>query len=384
MIYQAPALTAADAEVLELIRLQAEILYPMIRREPRQWWGSLRRALAARAVQGSNSIEGYHATLDEINAIEMGGRVPEEGREKTLAAIAGYRRAMTHLIRTAEAGIKGFDTQFLKSVHFMMIEHDLNKNPGHWRTHPIYVHNKNGDVVYEGVAAEKIGQSMNALVETLCVPDMNQPLLVRAAMAHLNMAMIHPFSDGNGRMARALQSFVLAREATANPIFSSIEEWLGNNTQEYYQILGQMSDGTYAPQTDTTPWIRFCFKAHYQQMQIVLQRSNHMMLFSDQLEKQMKEMGLPRRCFVPLLNAAQGFSLTRVSYEKEAEVSAGIATRDLQLLTQKGFLDAQGEKRGRRYCASEKLQNLAKTTRPPKPLGDPYEQIASKKEGGFF
>jgi len=42
-------------------------------------------------------------------------------------------------------------------------------------------------------------------------------------MAHLNLVMIHPFRDGNSRLARALQTLLLARDAVLDPIFSSIE-----------------------------------------------------------------------------------------------------------------------------------------------------------------
>ena len=54
-------------------------------------------------------------------------------------------------------------------------------------------------------------------------------------MAHLNLVMIHPFEDGNGRMSRALQSLVLARDHIVAPEFASIEEYLGRNTPAYYQ-----------------------------------------------------------------------------------------------------------------------------------------------------
>ncbi len=43
------------------------------------------------------------------------------------------------------------------------------------------------------------------------------PAMIRAAMAHLNLVMVHPFKDGNGRMARALQTLVLARERILAP-----------------------------------------------------------------------------------------------------------------------------------------------------------------------
>ena len=63
--------------------------------------------------------------------------------------------------------------------------------------------------------------------------------LVAAAMAHLNLVLVHPFSDGNGRMARCLQTFVLARDGLLAPEFSSIEEYLGRNTSAYYAVLAE-------------------------------------------------------------------------------------------------------------------------------------------------
>lgn len=56
-------------------------------------------------------------------------------------------------------------------------------------------------------------------------------------MVHLNL-VIRPFKDGNGRMARFLQSYVLAADGTLAPVFLSVEEYLGQNTQEYYDVLG--------------------------------------------------------------------------------------------------------------------------------------------------
>ena len=89
-------------------------------------------------------------------------------------------------------------------------------------------------------------------------------------MAHLNLAMIHPFKDGNGRMARVLQTLVLARERAGRPEFSSIEEYLGRNTDAYYAILQQVGQGRWNPHRDALPWVRFCLIAHYRQAATLL------------------------------------------------------------------------------------------------------------------
>ena len=142
------------------------------------------------------------------------------------------------------------------SLHFMMLKYDMTKGPGLWRPGVIYVHNEpTGEIVYEGPSAEEVPALMADLTQELRRPD-HVPALVRAAMAHLNFVMIHPFRDGNGRMARILQSLVLAREGILAPEFASIEEYLGRRTQEYYDILAEVGGGGQLKR-DARPWIRF-------------------------------------------------------------------------------------------------------------------------------
>ena len=96
-------------------------------------------------------------------------------------------------------------------------------------------------------------------------PDDDGPdPLIKAAMAHLNLTLIHPFEDGNGRMARCLQSFVLAQN-TRHPHFMSIEEDLGRRTSDYYRALQDTAAGSWSPARSTRPWIEWCLTAHLRQ-----------------------------------------------------------------------------------------------------------------------
>jgi Fic family protein len=73
------------------------------------------------------------------------------------------------------------------------------------------VRNENtGEVVHEGADIEAVQGLMTQLAADLNEPS-DEPDIIRGAMAHLNLVMVHPFRDGNGRMARCLQSLVLAR-----------------------------------------------------------------------------------------------------------------------------------------------------------------------------
>ena len=81
-------------------------------------------------------------------------------------------------------------------------------------------------------------------------------------MAHLNLVSIHPFRDGNGRVARIVQSLVLAKEGLLRPELVSIEPYLGRHTREYYAALEEVQGPSFDPARDASAWVEFCIEAH--------------------------------------------------------------------------------------------------------------------------
>jgi Fic family protein len=372
MIYLEPELTNADLHVLKLIREQREKLSMYTTHNPRRWFGTLRKATLARAIRGSNSIEGYDASLDEAMAAVEEDEPPLDEKTETWLAISSYRSAMTYILQTCQDPTFEFGKQFLKSLHFMMIHWDMNKSPGQWRTREIYVvDDRLPDPVYEAPDHELVDGLIEELVEYVR-SETNTSVLVKAAMAHLNLTMIHPFRDGNGRMARALQTLVLSQDGLNHPIFSSIEEWLGRNTPEYYRALENMSDGTWSPEYSASSWVRFCLTAHYQQALTTIRRHEEYEALYERIENLVKESDLHERTTIPLFDSALGMRMTNSRYQREAEVSVHVATRDLRMLVEAGHLEARGEKRGRYYFGSEDLRVHRVQTRIKKPMPNPY------------
>lgn len=372
MIYHEPELTDADWRVLREIDAQREKLRLYTAHNPKRWSGTLRKATLARAIRGSNSIEGYVASLDQALAAVDHEDPPLDEKTETWQAINSYRLAMTYILQACEDPTFEFGKQFLKSLHFMMMQWDMSKSPGQWRTGGIFVvDSRFPDPIYEGPDPEMVDSLVDELVDYIKLRT-GSSVLVKAAMAHLNLAMIHPFRDGNGRMARALQTLVLAQDGLVHPIFSSIEEWLGGNTPEYYRVLAAMSDGGWSPSFNAGPWIRFCLTAHYQQALTTIRRHEEYDALFQRIDAIAKEQGFHRRMEMPLFDAALGMQMTNARYQREADVSMHIATRDLRLLVEQGYLEARGEKRGRYYVASEKLRIHRLETRMKKPAPNPY------------
>ena len=377
MIFLPPPLADADRRVLALIEDQKQRLRLYTQNNPTRWMGSLRRSTFARALVGSNSIEGYHATVGDAIAVLQDEQTMETS-EETRAVLAGYRDAMTFIIQAAADPHFEFAKQFLKSLQFMMLRHDMTKSPGQWRPGPVFVvEQRSGNPVYEGPDAALIDGLMDELVASLRAEDDGTPVLVRAALAHLNLAMIHPFRDGNGRMARALQTLVLARDGILHPVFSSIEEWLGNHTPEYYRILAEVGRGRWAPASDALPWVRFCFAAHYQQAATLIRRNEEYARLYEQVVAVIGRARLPDRCTIPVFDAALGWPITSQRYRSDAEVAEHTASRDLRALCDAGLLEPVGEKRGRHYRRTLMLEAMRNAVRIRQALEDPYEVIRS-------
>lgn len=356
MIFRTPELGPEEEHALTKIdELRSELRYYVA--EPRRWIGVVRSVLSAMAIQGSNSIEGYNVSdEDAIAAVE--GDEPMEAELEDWYSIEGYRRAMTYVLQLAHDRDFEYTPSLIRSLHFMMTEYSLDAGPGLWRPGPIWIRNDaTNDVVYEGPDASQVTGLIGELVAELTA-DHQSPSMVKAAMGHLNLIMIHPFRDGNGRMSRCLQTLILARDQILAPEWSSIEEYLGVNTQEYYRVLQEVGTRKWDPNQDARPWVRFCLQAHYVQAASVLRRVRESETIWADLDKLAREARLQERSVYALFNAALGYKVRNGSYRASLKHAAGeeisiqVATSDLRTMVNAGLLSQHGKKRGTFYAAT--------------------------------
>lgn len=379
-VYEAPEIRSPEAAALARVEeLRRQLRHYVA--EPRRWVGSVRRVLGARAIRGSNSIEGFNVSVeDALAAIE--GDEPAEADNADWLAVLGYRRAMTYVLQLARDEHFQYSPELIRSLHFMMTEYSLDAGPGLWRPGPIWVRNEaTGEVVYEAPEAEAVPALIDALIQQL--ETRGGPPMVRGAMAHLNLTMIHPFRDGNGRMARCLQTLILAREQILAPEWCSIEEFLGANTGAYYDILADVSRGEWHPENDARPWVRFCLRAHYIQATSVLRRvreSENIWVAVDEIRR---AKGLPERSIASLFDAAIGLRIRNASHRKDVElldqveISHQVATNDLRAMVKAGLIVQHGAKRGTYYVAADPLVEIRERIRANRKPIDASELFAT-------
>jgi Fic family protein len=209
---------------------------------------------------------------------------------------------------------------------------------------------------YRAPAASEVPTLVNEVANWLGSGDLTRHPVVRAAMAHLNLVSIHPFRDGNGRVARVVQSLALAKEGLLRPEVVSIEPFLGRHTREYYAVLEEVQGLAFDPGRDASAWVEFCIEAHVFEakerrrwLEIAFARHG----FCGQLAR---DQHYPERFVIALDQALLGLPITNADFRREAAIAGPTATQDLQRLRNDGWLDQEGGGRSIRYVASKKLR----------------------------
>jgi len=211
---------------------------------------------------------------------------------------------------------------------------------GDWRTHasgPIQVVSGpvgREKVHYEAPPADRIPGEMKKFLEWFAKPGDTDPLLV-AALAHLWFVTIHPFEDGNGRIARAIADMALARAEGTSQRFYSMSAQIRHDRNDYYNTLEWTQKGD----TDITRWqswflecLSRAIEGAHETLSAVLEKAR----FWEQFAKE----PLNERQIDVLNRLLDGFEgkLTSSKWAKLTKSSQDTAYRDIMDLVERGAL----------------------------------------------
>lgn len=227
---------------------------------------------------------------------------------------------------------------------------------GEYRTHsePMQVVSgslANPKVHFEAPPSSKVKEEMDAFVSWFneTAPDGKRPLsaLTRAAITHLYFVSIHPFEDGNGRIARALAEKSLAQNL-GQPSLIALAYTIEGARKAYYVALERNNKDI-----EITDWLLYFADTVIEAQRNTIKRVDfyiakaklHETLRGQLNERQEKVL---TRMFREGINGFKG-GLSAENYISIAKTSRATATRDLQDLLQKGALTKTGELRHTRY-----------------------------------
>jgi len=189
-------------------------------------------------------------------------------------------------------------------------------------------------VHFEAMGAERIGREMQSFLNWFN-GDAEADWVAKAALAHLWFVTIHPFGDGNGRIARAIADLALARSEQSSQRFYSMSAQIRNERAAYYEVLEQTQQGT----IDITLWMDWflgCLGRAIEGAQItlgsVLAKARFWESIADFPLNQRQRLVLNR-----LLDNFEG-KLTTSKWAKLAKCSQDTALRDIVPLIERGVL----------------------------------------------
>jgi len=189
-------------------------------------------------------------------------------------------------------------------------------------------------VHYEAPAATRLEQEMTRFLEWANAADGGDAVL-RAGVAHLWFVTIHPFDDGNGRIARAIADWQLARSENSGQRFYSMSAQIRHERSEYYEILEQTQKGT----LDITAWLEWflgclgrAFDGTESTLATVLRKARFWERAAN-LALNERQRGILNR----LLDGFEG-KLTTQKWAKLAKCSHDTALRDIHNLVAMGLL----------------------------------------------
>jgi Fic family protein len=189
-------------------------------------------------------------------------------------------------------------------------------------------------VHYEAPAAGRLDHEMATFIEWFNkAPDIDEVL--KAGLAHLWFVTIHPFDDGNGRIARAIADMALARSEKSSQRFYSMSAQIRQERGTYYDILEQTQKDT----LDITPWMEWflgCLGRAIDGAQTTLGA----VLTKARFWEKMAGISINERQHLVLNRLLDGFEgkLTTSKYAKLAKCSQDTALRDILFLVDRGIL----------------------------------------------
>jgi Fic family protein len=189
-------------------------------------------------------------------------------------------------------------------------------------------------VHYEAPAADRVRGEIKKFVDWL-EKDHSTNLVLKAGVAHLWFVTIHPFDDGNGRIARAVADMVLARSEKTSQRFYSMSAQIRAERKAYYEIL----EATQKGDLDITRWLEWfldCFVRAIERAETILATVLNKARFWERFAK--VEFNERQRDMINrLLNGFEG-KLTSSKWANLAKCSQDTASRDIEDLIQKKVL----------------------------------------------
>lgn len=295
----------------------------------------------------SSEIEGETLNYEQVRSsiarklgMEYAGMVPANRAvdgvvEMMLNATQNYKEQLNEerifgwhaaLFPTGWSGTQKIDTGYYRKGDMQVVSGPMGKEKIH----------------YLAPAPDRVKQEMDLFLDWFN-GESKLDAVLKAAIAHFWFIIIHPFDDGNGRIARALSDMLLARSEDSPQRFYSLSNQILIEKKVYYAVLQKVQHSS----GDITEWLHWFLNCLYRALETTEKTMQKVLQKADFWDKH-KDTVLNGRQRLMLNKLLDGFDgkLKSSKWAKIAKCSADTALRDIKDLIEKGILK-QEESGGR-------------------------------------
>jgi Fic family protein len=220
----------------------------------------LRQVAVVESTESSNRLEGVVVAASRLKSLVLKNASPKSRSEQE---VAGYRDALNLIHESAE--LMPFSEATMLQLHSILYRY-LPQPGGHWKAanNDVERHPDGGvRIRFRPVPAHLTPMAMTDLVthyRTALDQHLADPLVL-VPLVILDFLCIHPFTDGNGRMARLLTLQLLYHFDYAVGRFISLERIFEESKESYYETLEASSQGWHEAEHDIAPWLDYFWGA---------------------------------------------------------------------------------------------------------------------------
>lgn len=242
------------------------------------WEAAFQKEAEVRIVHYGTHIEGNALNLAETKEILDGRAVTAHDRD--IQEVINLRNVLRFIEEVANTN----ETNQITEELFLKIhEHVVNKvvpkdQVGIYRTQQVVVKNFNtGEVTFVAPKPELVPVMVNEFLTWLAAVSDVHPV-IKAGIIQFEVTQIHPFTEGNGRTARAVATLALFLDGYDIKRFFSLEEYFDKTAPDYYATLQQVSHQTVENESerDLTAWLEYFTEGLAKELEKIKERVKHM------------------------------------------------------------------------------------------------------------
>ena len=222
----------------------------------------LRRQALIRMTHSSTAIEGNALNVNEVEALLAQKKI--DAPQRDVYEVQNYLKALKYIEKNIKAK-RPISEKVLLNIHKLVTDKTLPKDQcGHYRKARVYVVRRRqgfpDEIIYTGPEANKVPELCKNLLHWISESGKKEinPVIV-AGIVHQEIAAIHPFTDGNGRTARALATLILYKFGYDFRRLFALEDYYNRDRQAYYKSVN-IGESYEKRRVDFTPWLEYFVK----------------------------------------------------------------------------------------------------------------------------